>query len=102
LFLTIDVSRFAAAQFNYLVPRALLPPFFTFLDLECFSAPSTSIVDSMMDQPNGLGNGQADGHRNGNGGFSWRAAKQYLQVDDGAGTESEAESSYQGWSDNGW
>lgn len=38
-----------------------------------------------------------------NGGFASRAAKQLLSVDDGgASTESEAESSYQGWSDNGW
>ncbi len=59
-----------------------------------------------MTLPNGHGhnNGHPNGSSNGNenGGFAWRATKPYLAVDDGASTESEAESSYKGWSDNGW
>ena len=44
-----------------------------------------------------------DNDDNDTGGFAWRATKQLLSVDDGgASTGSEAESSHQGWSDNGW
>jgi hypothetical protein len=33
---------------------------------------------------------------------SWRPARAHLAVDDGMSTESDAESSYHGWSDAGW
>jgi hypothetical protein len=54
--------------------------------------------------PNGAHeNGHAHGNGNGHAApASWRPARAHLTVDDGLSTESEAESSYHGWSDAGW
>ncbi|GFZ43352.1 hypothetical protein JCM24511_01072 [Saitozyma sp. JCM 24511] len=43
-------------------------------------------------------NGNSNGHA---APASWRPARAHLTVDDGLSTESEAESSYHGWSDAG-
>jgi hypothetical protein len=54
---------------------------------------------------NGHGHGHGHGaNANGTGHLaaSWRSSRAHLTVDDGLSTESEAESSYHGWSDAGW